>query len=789
MSKEPQLAIALQFLNAFDEESIYTFQTFDDSKTLKRPYLARILHGNLQDRSSELIHLNNQGAGIFFTVNVTDGKGRSASNIIKIRAVFVDLDGAPLEPILKSPLEPHFIIQSSPNKYHVYWLVEGISIEKFTSIQKFLAAYFQGDEKVCDTARVMRLPGFLHHKGKPYLTHVIQSSPHLPYQVEQLISAFKIDMRNSEEDSPHLGVEHDLILQALQTRKMLRHSIHGKPGGWEIICPWATFHTTGNTGTHYFEPYTNGYKGAGFHCFHTHCQNKSIEDLKNWLGLEQIKLSEEWDEPIPLQEGLPSVAEFDEEMLPEPLRPWIMDIADRMQIPPDFSAAALVVILGSLIGRTLGIYPKEKDNWVVAPNLWGAVIGRPSLMKSPAIREVMKPLERLVIESIQSYEQAQLEFEKHKLIAEARKSALKDNLKQAAKKKGANLEGVFNEQQELSLPEEPILKRYKTEDGTVEKIGEILLNHPRGILIHRDELMGWLTSLDRYGREGDRAFYLEAWNGTGSFTVDRIGRGTLHIPALCLSLLGGIQPGPLSNYVFQSVSGGFGDDGLLQRFQLTVWPDAPPTWKNVDRWPDTKAKTQAYEIFQRLDQLKPPAHLYVEEGEIPAIHFSAEGQEIFNEWRINLEQELRKGTLIPALESHLAKYRSLMPSLALIFQLTLTVNNRENISCVQASEAIRAASWCEYLESHAKRLYFSVETPAMQSARVLLERIKKEDVTDHFSPRDIYRKCWSHLTSPDMVHQAIKILIEFGWLKEKISQENKSKMLSIHPKLRRVYEL
>jgi hypothetical protein len=129
MSKEPQLAIALQFLNAFDEEGIYTFQTFDDSKTLKRPHLARVLHGNLQNRSSELIHLNSQGAGIFFTVNATDGKGQSASHIVKVRAVFVDLDGVPLEPILKSPHEPHFIIQSSPNKFHVYWLVEGISLK------------------------------------------------------------------------------------------------------------------------------------------------------------------------------------------------------------------------------------------------------------------------------------------------------------------------------------------------------------------------------------------------------------------------------------------------------------------------------------------------------------------------------------------------------------------------------------------------------------------------------------------------------------------------------------
>jgi hypothetical protein len=96
------------------------------------------------------------------------------------------------------------------------------------------------------------------------------------------------------------------------------------------------------------------------------------------------------------------------------------------------------------------------------------------------------------------------------------------------------------------------VRRYKTEDATVEKISKILLENPRGILVHRDELSGWLRNLDKQGREGDRSFYLESWNGTGSFDVDRIGRGSLHIPALCLSILGSIQPGPLSSYVYQA---------------------------------------------------------------------------------------------------------------------------------------------------------------------------------------------------------------------------------------------
>ena len=59
----------------------------------------------------------------------------------------------------------------------------------------------------------------------------------------------------------------------------------------------------------------------------------------------------------------------------------------------------------------------------------------------------------------------------------------------------------------------------------------------------------FLHTMDRRGHENDRAFYCEAWNGTGAYTYDRIGRGTLHIRAACLSVLGGIQPGPLERYL------------------------------------------------------------------------------------------------------------------------------------------------------------------------------------------------------------------------------------------------
>jgi hypothetical protein len=317
-----------------------------------------------------------------------------------------------------------------------------------------------------------------------------------------------------------------------------------------------------------------------------------------------------WEEPVPLPEGLPPVATLHLAMVPEPLRGWLVDVSERMQIPLDFVAATAIVVAGFLIGRKLGIYPKRYDDWLVVPNLWGALVGRPSLMKSPALAEVMKPLLRLVAEAYQDFEKATLSYEIDVMIAEAAKDALKAKLKNAAKEAASSgnrskLEEIARDYRDAEVPEKPILKRYKTEDATVEKISEILLENPMGILNHRDELSGWLYNLEKQGREGDRAFYLESWNGTGSFDVDRIGRGSLHIPALCLSILGGIQPGPLSTYVYQATRGEKGDDGLLQRFQLLVWPDPPTTWRNVDRRPDTEARDKAYKVFKQLDALDP----------------------------------------------------------------------------------------------------------------------------------------------------------------------------------------
>jgi hypothetical protein len=269
--------------------------------------------------------------------------------------------------------------------------------------------------------------------------------------------------------------------------------------------------------------------------------------------------------------------------------------------------------------------------------------------------------------------------------------------------------------------------------------------------------------------------------------VDRIGRGSLHVPALCLSILGSFQPGPLSTYVYQATQGEKGDDGLLQRFQVLVWPNPPASWRNVDRWPDTGAKNRAYEVFRRLDALSPEdfgAGAKDEEG-IPAVRFTEDAQEVFDRWREELEVRLRTEELPPALESHLAKYRSLMPSLALIFQLIEFVDGTGEGGAVGLRATLQAAAWCEYLETHAARLYSSAENPAMEGARALLDRIHKGDVSDGDSTRAVYRRHWAKLSTPEEVSSVCSVLEEFGWVRvETVKTSGRStSRLRLHPSL------
>jgi putative DNA primase/helicase len=470
---------------------------------------------------------------------------------------------------------------------------------------------------------------------------------------------------------------------------------------------------------------------------------------------------EAWPVPMPVPCSLLPVEPFDTAMLPAALRPWVADIAERMQCPPDFPAVGAMVALSSVIGRKACIAPKRRDDWRVIPNLWGVVVGRPGVMKSPALSETLKPLDRLQALASDLHREAMRD---HEINAKLDGMKGKDAETKAMKlvTRGNRLEAEQLLMNSASGGEAaPVLRRYKVTDSSMEALGEILIENPWGVLAYRDELNGLLRSLDKEGQEGGRAFYLQGYDGNQSYTFDRIGRGrNLHIPSVCIAMLGGIQPGKLASYIRDAVSGGAGDDGLLQRFGLLVWPDVGGEWINIDRLPDTPAKRAAFDTFHWIDAMQPGTDPETGEPAPAVFRFSADAQAEFDEWRFSFETDLRSGEHHPAMESHLSKYRKLVPALALVCALA------DGETEVSHDSLLRALAWAEYLQSHAARAYGAGTAPATEGATALLAKIHSERVLDGFKPADVYLKGWAQLNTPEAVHAAARMLCDLGHLRQ-----------------------
>src|SRR5262249_30132397 len=164
---------AARYLTLLDPTTArFTFQTFDDDKERKSKTLARVLHGTLDEHFAELTRLNNLGAGIFVTVNETDFKGRTIENIVKVRWLLGDFDNG--VPLPQDGPQRYMAVQSSATGRHSYWKPNGIALDAFTPTQELIAKRFGSDPKVKDLPRVMRLPGFWHRKGEPFMVRIIE---------------------------------------------------------------------------------------------------------------------------------------------------------------------------------------------------------------------------------------------------------------------------------------------------------------------------------------------------------------------------------------------------------------------------------------------------------------------------------------------------------------------------------------------------------------------------------------------------------------------------------------
>jgi hypothetical protein len=448
-----------------------------------------------------------------------------------------------------------------------------------------------------------------------------------------------------------------------------------------------------------------------------------------------------WPIPQPLPSALKPVPALEPAILPVTLRSWAVDTAERLQCPIEYLVMPALVGAGAIIGNRVGISPKRNDSsWVVYPALWGGVVGPPGSMKTPSMNASLHPIQHLEEQAGQTFKLAYAAYETQKQAYDLQISQMR-----SAAKKG-NMGS-------LPLPPtKPVHKRHVVHDVTYQKLGEILAENPNGVLALADELSGLLQSLDAPGQEAARGFFLAGWGGTSSYSFDRIGRGSIVLPRFCLSVFGGFQPDRIKGYVRGAMSGRSTNDGLLQRFQLLVWPDMSPDWKFVDRAPDHAAlQAMLASVLALADgaNRKPPAYRFTDVAQLK-----------FDQWYEANERWLRRGHMDASRQSHFAKYRSLIPGLALLFHL---LDGHEGHVCDECIN--RALEMAMFLRKHAERIYASVTRNDGSGTRALAQHLIATKLPDGFTARSLVHKGWAELSNSEAVHEAINNLIDFGWLK------------------------
>jgi hypothetical protein len=191
-----------------------------------------------------------------------------------------------------------------------------------------------------------------------------------------------------------------------------------------------------------------------------------------------------------------------------------------------------------------------------------------------------------------------------------------------------------------------------------------------------------------------------------------------------------------------------------------VWPDVSAEWRNVDEYPDRDARIGVFDVITKLSQMteEDACKRGAQKGlydKMPAFRFDEEAAAEFLEWRTGLEARLRSGELSVVLEGHLAKYRKLVPALALINHLV-----EGGYGDVGLASLLKALAFATYLESHARRVYGASNQVDVAAGAAILARIRRRDLHDGFTAREVHRKAWSGLTDRDHIQAGLDLLVD-----------------------------
>lgn len=473
-------------------------------------------------------------------------------------------------------------------------------------------------------------------------------------------------------------------------------------------------------------------------------EDRPLDQTPQAQAVEPVPFTPDWPEPdlryLQTQLPAPPALPLDEVFSPR-WAAWMRGAAASKGAPPDYVMAALLSVCGSLVGNTR--WPSPWQGWAEPPVIWAVGIGNPSAGKSPAIDAVLVPLkkaERAMREKVQG---ELSDWRAKAEVAKLAESAWKEAVKAAIK---AGDEPPSRPASANPDPE-PVMPRLAVSDATVEKLAVITAGQPRGTLLARDELAGWLQGMTRYSGGGsDRPFWLEAYGGR-SYSVERMGRDPVYIDRLTVGVLGGIQPDRLRSLLLKA-----DDDGLLARF-LPVWPDPAPV-KRPEALPDEGFIEGA---IARLLSLDMPVD---DQGHKRPwfVPFADPARDLLDTFRqaVRVWESDAEGLLL----SFIGKLPGLAVRLSLVLGMMEWASGEADEPHVVTVEHFgRAAHLVEsYLLPMARRAYAErMGSPAQRSARALAALIREEGWTS-FSTRDVRRKERSQLQDMEAINPAIRLL-------------------------------
>jgi hypothetical protein len=242
---------------------------------------------------------------------------------------------------------------------------------------------------------------------------------------------------------------------------------------------------------------------------------------------------------------------------------WIGQAAEAAACTADYVVAPLLSSASALIGHAR--WAQATLGWVEPPHLWIGAVGDSGNGKSPGaeslMRDVLPEIERRMLAD---FPDRLREWRANVEFGKAAEKKWQDEVCEAHRR------GVPPPlPPPMTAPPEPQAPCLRQHDVTIERVATILATAaPKGVLIYRDELGGWIEGMGAYN-PASRAFWVEAYGGR-PYRVERQKHPEpIVIPRLAVAVYGGTQPDKLAVLMRDA------DDGLLGRM-LWAWPEPIP---------------------------------------------------------------------------------------------------------------------------------------------------------------------------------------------------------------------